>query len=61
MRISTVCIRNAYKRIHFFKEETQMAEEKRVIILDGETIELQPGECITEETLAELTGGKGDE
>ena len=38
-----------------------MAEEKRVISLDGETIELQPGECITEETLAELTGGKGDE
>lgn len=36
-------------------------EEKRVIILDGETIELQPGESITEETLAELTGGKGDE
>lgn len=36
-------------------------EEKRVIILDGEAIELQPGESITEETLDELTDGKGEE
>lgn len=36
-------------------------EEKRVVILDGEEIELQPEEQITDDTLAELTGGKGDD
>lgn len=38
-----------------------MSEEKKVMILDGETIELNPEETITDDTLAELTGGKGDD
>lgn len=36
-----------------------MDEEKTIMILNGEKIELHPEEKITDETLAELSGGKG--
>ena len=37
-----------------------MADVK-VMILNGEKIELHPDETVTDATLQELTGGKGDD